>query len=99
MMDNRPSNGNMGDHWWTGLQVNTCWSSDEWVLHWQPDTRQVADQNRIFDDEIVESTIVRHCIFAASAAACMAQNRKPNAEPPFRYVPVSVRVTYRRPTP
>ena len=98
-MDERLSNGNVGDHWWTGLQVDTYWSSDEWVLHWRPDSRQVADQNRIFDDEIVESTIVRHCVFAATAAAHMAGNRKPDAVLPFRYVPVSVRVTYLRPTP
>jgi len=89
----------MRDHWWIGLQVHTCWSSDELLLYWQPDTRQVADQSRIFDDEIVQSTVVRHCIFAATAAACVAENRKADADLPFRYIPVSVRVMYRRPTP
>ena len=87
--------GRLNEH---GLQIKSHWDGEETVAIFHPKSYHTALPGYVYGG-LIASLIDCHCIGTASAAACRAEGRDMEAQPPPRFVTASLHVDYVRPTP
>ena len=81
-----------------GHQIKTCWDGDETLTRFQPRPEHTAVPGFVYGG-LLASLIDCHGTGTAAAAACRAENRPMDSEPPLRFVTASLHVDYLKPTP
>lgn len=81
-----------------GLHIKSYWDGEESVCTFMPMEYHTAIPGFVYGG-LIASVIDCHSTATAAAAACRAQGREIEGEPPVRFVTASLHVDYIRPTP
>lgn len=87
--------GRLNEH---GHQIKTYWDGDETVTRFQPHPEHTAIPGFVYGG-LIASLIDCHSTGTAAAAACRAEQREMDSEPPLRFVTGSLHVDFLKPTP
>lgn len=81
-----------------GLQIRSYWNGTEAVCRFEPEPHHTAIPGFVYGG-LIASLIDCHATGTAAAAACQAENRPMDSEPPLRFLTASLHVDYLKPTP
>ena len=81
-----------------GHQIKSFWDGDETVANYNPKPYHIAIPGFVYGG-LIASLIDCHGTGTAALASYRAEGRKPDTQPPFRFVTASLHVDYLRPTP
>lgn len=87
--------GRLNEH---GLHIQSYWDGEETVCSFHPRPYHTALPGYVYGG-LVASLIDCHSTGSAAAAACRAEGRGMDTQPPLRFVTASLQVDYLRPTP
>jgi acyl-coenzyme A thioesterase PaaI-like protein len=87
--------GRLNEH---GMQIKSYWDGEEAVCTFQPESYHIAVPGYVYGG-LIASLIDCHSAGAAVGATYRAEGRKPDTDPPFRFLTASLHVDYLKPTP
>ncbi len=87
--------GRLNEH---GLHLQSYWDGDETVAVFQPQPYHMAIPGYVYGG-LLASIIDCHGTGTAAAAACRAEQRAMDTQPPIRFLTAALHVDYLRPTP
>ena len=81
-----------------GHQLKSYWNGDTTIAHFMPQPFHTAIPGYVYGG-LIASLIDCHGTGSAAAAACQAEGRAMDTQPPLRFVTASLKVDYLAPTP
>lgn len=81
-----------------GLQIKSYWDGEETVCRFDPKPYHTAIPGFVYGG-LIASLIDCHSTGTAAAAACRAEGRAMDTNPPLRFLTAALHVDYLRPTP
>lgn len=81
-----------------GLHIKSYWDGEETVCSFHPQPYHLAIPGYVYGG-LIALIIDCHCTGTAMAAACRAEGRAMDTEPPLRFVTAALHVDYLHPTP